>query len=43
MLFPEPKPIFYNDTKYVGEFKYGLPNGQGTITYANGKKFVGNF
>ena len=43
MLFPEPKPIFYNDTKYVGEFKYGLPNGQGTITYANGTKFVGNF
>ena len=43
MLFPEPKPIFYNDTKYVGEFKYALPNGQGTITYANGTKFVGNF
>ena len=43
MLFPEPKPIFYNDTKYVGELKYGLPNGQGTITYANGTKFVGNF
>ena len=42
-FLPEPKPIFYNNTKYVGEFKYGLLNGQAMITYANGTKFVGNF
>jgi hypothetical protein len=28
--------------KYVGEFKDGLPNGQGTFTWKNGK-YVGEF
>ena len=34
------------DAKYIGEFKDGFfedrqPNGQGTITYPNGNKYVG--
>ena len=29
--------------KYVGEFKDGKRNGQGTYTYANGNKYVGEF
>jgi len=36
------------DVKYIGEFKYEIfedrqPNGQGTITYPNGRKYVGPF
>ena len=36
------------DAKYIGEFKDGFfedrqPNGQGTITYPNGKKYVGEW
>ena len=27
--------------KYVGEVKYGIPYGQGTLTYLNGNKYVG--
>jgi len=27
--------------KYVGEFKDGLPNGQGTRTYIDGEKYEG--
>ena len=27
----------------VGEFKDGLPNGQGTETFSNGGKYVGEF
>jgi hypothetical protein len=30
-------------SKYVGEFKDGRSNGQGTDTYANGDKYVGEF
>jgi len=29
--------------KYVGEFRNGLPNGQGTATSAKGDKYVGEF
>jgi hypothetical protein len=28
---------------YIGEFKGGKPNGQGTYTYANGSKYVGEY
>ena len=36
------------DVKYIGEFKDGIfedrqPNGQGTTTYPNGRKYVGPF
>jgi len=36
------------DAKYIGEFKDGFfedrqPNGQGTITYPNGRKYVGEW
>ena len=34
--------IFPNGLKYVGEFKDGLSNGQGTSTY-DGSKYVGEF
>ena len=30
-------------SKYVGEFKEGLPNGQGTLTSTDGRKYVGKF
>mgnify|MGYP003956667107 CR=1 FL=1 len=29
--------------KYVGEFKDGVPNGQGTVTHAGGMKYVGEW
>ena len=29
--------------KYVGEYKDGIPNGQGTITWSDGRKYVGEF
>ena len=29
--------------KYVGEWKDGKANGQGTFTWANGNKYVGEF
>jgi hypothetical protein len=29
--------------KYVGEFKGGYPNGQGTMTYPSGRKYVGEW
>ena len=32
-----------NDGKYVGEFKDGKPNGQGTLTLSDGTKYVGEF
>ncbi|KJR41606.1 hypothetical protein MCHI_002381, partial [Candidatus Magnetoovum chiemensis] len=28
---------------YVGEFKDGLMNGQGTLTFPDGEKYVGEF
>ncbi len=31
------------DIKYVGEIENGNPNGQGTVTYANGNKYVGKW
>ncbi len=39
------KGIFqYGDgSKWIGEFKDGVPEGQGTCTYANGDKYVGRF
>ena len=30
-------------SKYVGEFKEGLPNGRGTLTSPDGRKYVGEF
>ena len=33
----------YTDGKYVGEFKDGKPNGQGTTTNAIGGKYVGEY
>ena len=30
-------------SKYVGELKEGLPNGQGTLTSSDGRKRVGEF
>lgn len=35
-------PISIGD-KYVGEWKNGIMEGQGTLTYANGDKYVGEF
>ena len=35
--------LTYTDGMYVGEFKDGKPNGQGTYTYANGNKYVGEY
>ena len=32
-----------NGTKYVGEFRDGRPNGQGSQSFANGNKYVGEF
>ena len=32
-----------NDGKYVGEYKDGKPNGQGTLTLSDGTKYVGEF
>ena len=32
-----------NDGKYVGEIENGKPNGHGTHTYSNGKKYVGEW
>ena len=33
----------FDGAKYVGEFKEGLFNGQGTYTFANGDKYVGEY
>jgi len=32
-----------NTRKYVGEWKNGMKNGQGTLTYPDGSKYVGEF
>ena len=34
---------YFNQGKYVGEFKDDKRNGQGTFTYASGEKYVGEF
>ena len=31
------------DGKYEGEFRDGKPNGQGRLTWPDGKKYVGEF
>ena len=31
------------DSKYVGEIRNGVPNGQGTETFPSGEKYVGEF
>ena len=33
----------FKGDKYVGEYKNGKPDGQGTYTSANGDKYVGDF
>ena len=33
----------FTDGKYVGEFKDGKQNGQGTYTYPDGQKYVGRW
>ena len=35
--------ILPDGTKYIGEWKDGGPNGQGTETTTDGSKFVGKF
>lgn len=35
--------MYKDGSKYVGEFKDGKKNGQGTATFANGDKYVGEF
>jgi len=30
-------------SRYIGEYKDGLPDGKGTVTFANGEKYVGEF
>merc|ERR1711988_132080 len=32
-----------NGVEYIGQFKYGKPNGEGTITFVNGGKYIGQF
>jgi len=39
----DPSVSKYGDDKYVGEFRNGKSNGQGTYTFANGSKYVGEF
>jgi len=34
---------FADGSTYSGEFKYGLLNGQGTITYTDGSKRTGEW
>ena len=49
---PPPPGVFHlcfgsytytNGAKYVGEFKNGERQGQGTMIWANGNKYVGEF
>ena len=35
--------IFPDGSKYIGEWKYGLKNGQGIEISHNGKKWVGEY
>ena len=35
--------ILTNGDKYAGEYKNGLPHGNGSYTLANGSKYVGEF
>jgi hypothetical protein len=34
---------FANGSKYVGEFKDGIPNGHGTFLFVDGSKYVGEY
>ena len=36
-------PFLTSCEKYVGEYKDGKRNGQGTITWSDGKKYVGEW
>ena len=36
-------PIYVDGGQYIGEFKDGKPNGQGTLTWVNGDQYVGEF
>lgn len=35
--------IYSDGSKYIGEFKDGLPEGRGTVYYADGDKYVGGW
>jgi hypothetical protein len=35
--------VFYDGSKYVGQFKAGEPHGYGTITFPDGSRYVGEF
>ena len=32
-----------SDILYVGEIRYGLPHGQGSLTWRSGDKYIGKF
>jgi len=36
-------PFLTSCEKYVGEYKDGIPNGQGTYTSSNGEKYEGEW
>ena len=36
-------PIYVDGGQYIGEFKDGKPNGQGTFTWVNGDQYVGEW
>ena len=36
-------PFLTSCEKYVGEYKYGKRNGQGTQTWLDGRKYVGEY
>ena len=36
-------PIIYTNGDYVGAWKNGKRNGQGTYTFASGNKYVGDY
>lgn len=35
--------VWPNGDSFVGEFREGVPNGPGTIRYADGRSFTGNW
>ena len=35
--------IYHNGSKYIGEWKNGKMDGQGTFTFPSGNKYVGKY